>query len=459
MDLKIAIIGGGISGLAAGYELLESGENDFCILEAQARPGGVIATGLRGEYLLEFGPDMLLPHPPAAIELARALGLGSDLQPVRINRNDTFILHANRLAALPEGWQRLAAGNIRAAISTSLLSWSTKVRMGWEFLAGGLNKRPHRTPDESVGAFLARLYGPEFVERVADPLLGAIFQLRPEEASLQALFPHIRELAAHGSVGRALWREERMRKQQGHVPAGPLSPRAGMESLIHALAQYLGPDHLWCNTGISMLTREASHYRLQLQNGIVFRCAQVILAMPAWHAAEVLPMLDAELAEALGQIRSTSVQAVYLGYRTAPDLPPGTTIMLPQGSGLGLRACTFVHRKCAGRAPEGGGLLRVALNAEEGEQADADQVLERTRKNLQTLFGLSSDPELVWMYRQKHATPRLLVGHPAHVQRVRSLAQRHPHLHLACNGLAGASVPSRIQAGREAARRVVRGLA
>ena len=173
--MRVAIIGGGIAGLATAYELEQAKRKgigvDYELFEAGSRLGGVISSTVVDGTVIERGPDSFLTEKPAALELCRELGIAGDLVPSDDAQRKTFILVRNRLVALPDGLMFLVPTKLLATALTPLFSWITKIRMGLELLHP---PRPH-TGDESVAALVRRHYGQESVDRLADPLLSGIY--------------------------------------------------------------------------------------------------------------------------------------------------------------------------------------------------------------------------------------------------------------------------------------------
>src|ERR1039458_4743526 len=136
--MRIAIIGGGIAGLAAAYELEKAraagSPIEYTLFEARERLGGSLASEIVNGAVLERGPDSFLTEKPAAAELCRELGLGAELLPSNDVARKTYILVRNRLVALPDGLMFLVPTKLIPTALTRLFSWKTKVRMGFELL-------------------------------------------------------------------------------------------------------------------------------------------------------------------------------------------------------------------------------------------------------------------------------------------------------------------------------------
>ena len=203
--MRTAIIGGGIAGLAAAYELEQARRTnktiEYTLFEARARLGGSLASEIVDGAVLERGPDSFLTEKPAAAELCRELGLGGELVPSNDADRKTYIVVRNRLIPLPDGLMFLVPTKLIPTALTRLFSLPTKIRMGLELL------RPPRPSDhdESVAALVERHFGRETVDRLADPLLSGIFGGDSAQLSARTVLPRLVEMESeYGSLTRGM---------------------------------------------------------------------------------------------------------------------------------------------------------------------------------------------------------------------------------------------------------------
>ena len=185
----VAVIGGGISGLAAAWTLHKRGV-PYLLLEAGERFGGVVRTEREQGFVIEAGPDAMLAQKPEAIALCRELGLGERLVPTNPEKRAVYVLHRGRLHPLPEGMMLAVPTRILPFLRSGLFSWPGKLRMGLDVLLPGKDG----DGDESIASFLRRRFGQEAVERLGEPLLAGIHAGDPERLSILATFPRFREL-------------------------------------------------------------------------------------------------------------------------------------------------------------------------------------------------------------------------------------------------------------------------
>ena len=198
---RVAIVGGGIAGLAAAHRLVTlEPATDVVVFEADERVGGVLQTDRIDGYLVERSADSFITNIPAGVELCRELGLADELLPTNAARRKAQIVREGRLHAVPAGFQLLTPSQIWPLVTTPLLSVGGKLRMLREaFIA-----RRADSGDESLASFAVRRFGREAYERLIQPLVGGIYTADPHQLSMRAALPKFVELEQkHGSLMRA----------------------------------------------------------------------------------------------------------------------------------------------------------------------------------------------------------------------------------------------------------------
>jgi oxygen-dependent protoporphyrinogen oxidase len=473
---RIAIIGGGISGLAAAFALEEyrraGAEFDYVLFESSARLGGVLRTEHIDGCVVEAGPDSFITEKPWAADLCSAIGLGDQL----IGSNDagrkTYILTKGRLVEMPDGLMFMVPTKILPTGLSPLFSWKTKLRMTRE-----LFHRPRAIVeqrddhDESVAAFVERHYGAEMVARLADPLLSGIYGGEAASLSVRAVLPRFAEMErTHGSLGRAMLasrRDARKKMPAGlRKPAPPMftSLKNGMQHLAETVVSRLMPSALLTSTPVHAIQREANSWVVSagLQPD---QFDAVIIALPAAAAAQVLRMAGPELSAELAAIQYSSSITVGLSYGrdVRQSLPPGFGFLVPRSEGKRLLAATFVHNKFPYRAPQDRALLRcffAGRNAEDAWTLSDEQIIGIVRTELQQILGpqitgLRADPLFARVYRWKSAMAQYGVGHLERLDRIERLRRQLPRVALAGNAYRGIGVPDCIRSGSDAAKQIV----
>lgn len=477
--MRTAIIGGGIAGLAAAYELEKAraagAPVEYTLFEARERFGGALASEVVYGAVLERGPDSFLTEKPAAAELCRELGLGAELVPSNDAARKTYILVHNRLVPLPDGLMFLVPTKLIPTALTRLFSLKTKIRMGLELLHP---PRPTGLADEAVATMVERHFGSEAVDRLADPLLSGIFGGDASQLSARTVLPALVAMEEeYGSLTRGMLAAHRKMRARakanaqanGHAPAKGkpaqrsifTAMRGGMQQLVDALVGRLNPAWLRLSTPVSALERVADGWVVEA-GGVRENYDSVILSSPAWAAGALLKPVDAELGEELSGIPYSSSITINLVYDEDQlgDLPDGFGFLVPATEGRSMLACTFVHRKFLGRTPQGKAVFRAFLGGMKQEtlmaETDADLVAT-VRRELTEILGedvLPSDekPEHTQVSRWRKAMAQYAVGHQERKERIAERVETLPGLKLAGNAYDGIGIPDCIRLGRQAAR-------
>ncbi len=457
--MRTAIIGGGVAGLAAAYELEKAGA-EYALFEGGSRLGGVISSATVAGSALEDGPDSFLTEKPAAAELCRELGLGDELIPSNDAERKTWIVVGKRLVALPDGLMFLIPTKLMPTAMSGLFSIGTKIRMGMELM---LPPRKGEA-DESVASMVERHYGAEVVDRLAGPLLSGIYGGEADQLSARAVLPKLVEMEVrHGSLTRAMLATMSARPAGAATRATFTTLRGGLQLMIDALAARVKAEAIRLKTPVRMVERVAEGWRVTTAAGSEVFDA-VIVATPAWAAAEMLGTVDAQLAEELAGIPYSSSIAVNLVYDEARlgPLPDGFGFLVPASAGRAMLACTFAHRKFLGRIAPGKAVLRAFLggvrNAALLEQPD-EVLIATARRELSEILGAQVvgphiEPEETRVSRWPRAMAQYAVGHLERMKRVRAHAGALPGLHLVGNAYDGIGISDCIRLGRKAAREI-----
>jgi oxygen-dependent protoporphyrinogen oxidase len=475
--MRTAIIGGGIAGLAAAYELEKAraagAQVEYTLFDARERLGGSLASEIVNGAVLERGPDSFLTEKPAAAELCRELGIGAELLPSNDAARKTYILVHNRLVPLPDGLMFLVPTKLIPTAFTRLFSLGTKLRMGLELLHP---PRPSGQADESVATLVERHFGAEAVDRLADPLLSGIYGGDSAQLSARAVLPRLVEMESEfGSLTRgmlAAHRKMRARaktaaQQNGQALAGArpaqrsifTSLRGGMQQLVDAIISRLDPASVRLSTPVSLLEKNADGWRLTA-DGVAENYDAVIVASPAWAAGMLLAPVDAALGEELSAIPYSSSITINLVYDEAkiPALPDGFGFLVPSSEGRVMLACTFVHRKFLGRTPPGKAVFRAFLGGMKNEAmlTESDAALVAiVRRELDEILGIEAEPEHAQVTRWRRAMAQYAVGHLERIRRIAERVATLPGLKLAGNAYDGIGIPDCIRLGRKAARELV----
>jgi len=443
----IAIIGGGISGLAAAYELERRGLS-VRLLEAGNRPGGVVSTERVDGWVIDAGPDSLLVQKPGAVALCRELGIADRLVSTLTPRT-AYVLRDGHLHPLVEGSFLGFPLKFGALARSTLFTIRGKLRMAGEVLV----PRSQGDEDESIAAFVRRRFGEEAVDYLAEPLLAGIHAGDAEQLSVRALFPRLVDAEQQsGSVLRAF----RALRVEPSPRGAFVSLPGGVGELVDALAGALRPGTVQLSSRVGEL-RRAGTYILECESGSVAARA-VILAAPAYVAGGLLRSLDTALATLCEAVPYASTATAMFGYRRDQIAHPmlGSGFVVPRVERLALLAGTWVTSKWPGRAPDGYALIRGFLGGgRDPHRLDrSDQeLIEAAREELVELLGITGEPSLTRLYRWTRQSPQYAVGHLSRVSRIEQRLAAVPGIFLTGSGFRAIGVPDCITDGREAAAR------
>ncbi len=475
LPARVAVVGGGISGLAAALHLAAARAAGRAVeahlIEGGARLGGVVYTEQVESCAIEAGPDSFLTEKPEALELAAELGIAGNVIGSNDSERRTYILHRGRLVPLPDGLQLLVPTRLLPMVTTPLVSLGEKLKM-----LGELFHRRRSVPEESVASFVTRHFGKGMVESFADPLLSGVYGGDAAQLSVRATLPRFAQMEeAHGSVIRAVRRARRNLRRAATAavnphPASPLfsTLNGGLSQMVEAIRTRLDAGSVHCGTQVTAIRcgtgpgRRA--YSVLSPGRSLPEFDAVILALPAHESARLLADLDAELAAPLAAVPYSSSVIVALGY-PAPvrkRLPPGFGFLVPRREQRRMLACTFVHSKFPGRVPPDRALLRCFLGGSRDEgvlELDDGQMAALVEQELRSILGLVETPLFLRIYRWPRAMAQYTLGHQQRVAAVKERLARHPGLYLAGNWDAGIGLSDCIRSGRAAATDCLRGLA
>ncbi len=442
MNLDVAVIGGGISGLVVAHKLASQGHR-VIVLERQVRAGGNAVSERVGGFLMEHGPSAINAMSPCATALSSSLGLDGRRVELGADIRRRYLVNGRRLHAIPL--------HPFGFLTTSYLSWRSRARVAVEALV------PRRSTgdDETVAAFWSRRFGAEFAARVVDPMVAGMFAGRAEELSMTAVFPRLLTMERrHGSITRGMIES---RRAGGRMPGGRLfSWRDGIGTLPRRLVEELGQI---VRTGCTVrgIRSVAGGFRLDCGADGTLRVRAVVVATQPHAAAALLENVDAPSANAAGMIGAPPLAVVFLGYRRrqVDHALDGVGYLTATGEGRALSGALFCSTMFSGRAPKGhvavAGYVGGA-RAPELARRQATDLIAITRAEFGDLLGVRGEPDVARVRHWTRGLPQLLVGHGDRIEALRSLPVRLPGMFVTGNYIIGPSIANCIeQAGGTAA--------
>jgi oxygen-dependent protoporphyrinogen oxidase len=458
---RVAIVGGGISGLAAANRIREIDPTvELTLYEAGNGWGGVLQTERREGWLIERSADMFTTREPWALDLCRRVGLADELIETDARYRRAFVVCRGKLVPVPDGFTLMSPAKVWPIVATSLLSLPGKLRLACEFFT----PRKVDEADESLKSFVVRRFGREAFDRLIQPLIGGIYTADPARLSMQATLPQFVELERRwGSLIRG------MRRSKGTGSKGQgtgarygqfLAPREGMQRLVDAIVARLPPESLRLNASVERIEAgDGWKVFVRGKNGAE-QFDELIIAAPGAVSSRLLANVDTELASLIGRIPYAGCAVAILGVRRDQIAHPldGFGFVVPAIENRRIIAGSMASVKFPGRAPEGKVLLRVfvggALQPELGELPD-EKIRGIVGEELRDLIGLRGEPEFCEVARWPGMMPQYHVGHLDLVRQIEERAAKIGHFALAGNAYRGVGLPFCVRSGEAAAERVM----
>ena len=470
---EVVVVGGGISGLASAYYLLKEARVagipvNVTLVEKETRVGGRIITEKVDGFTIEGGPDCFLRQKPWAAELVRELGMGDELVGTNDERRKVFVLNKGKLTPLPDGVMLIVPTRIWPFVTSSLLSWSGKIRMGMDLVIPAYKNGK----DESIASFVRRRLGNEALEKIAEPLLSGIHVSDPEEQSLLATFPRFRILEEkYGNLifGMLEARKAARNPTMTAAASGPnsifITMKSGlvtfMEALFSSIIEYGGQ----VKTGIeiSKINKNDAGYSIQTSKGNNLHADVIVLASPSNITADLVRSFAQQLSDRLLSIEYVSTATVSLVYREAEigNALNGFGFVVPRGENRRISACTWTSTKFNNRAPESYAMIRCFVGGpgkEEDVDLDDSSMLAIVQNEVKDLMGIAVEPVLTRIYRWHKGNPQYKVGHLDRVAEIYSLCSEFDGLFVTGSSYGGIGLPDCVRQGKETAQKVIKQL-
>lgn len=458
---QIAVVGGGIAGLATAYYLQkEINEKQLPyrikLFEASDRLGGKINTVKKDGYVIERGPDSILARKKSAARLIQEVGLEED---ITYNASgQSYILVKGKLHKMPSGSFMGIPTQVGPFLFSGLFSPIGKLRAAGDFV----RTKSKAQEDQSLGEFFRRRLGDEVVENLIEPLLSGIYAGDIDDLSLMATFPNFYYLEQkHGSLIKGLKESmPKKKKTKGNKkPSMFLTLKGGLSSLVDAVANQLEQDTIQLNTSVDHIEKKDNGYNLLLGNQDVFQADSIVLATPHFISQKILSQYD--FMQPLKEMSATSVANVALAFDKSAikqDID-GTGFVVSRNSDFRITACTWTHKKWAHAAPNDKVLLRLYVGKpgdQEVVSLSDEEITDIALKDLNKTMNITQKPEFTVITRWKNAMPQYSVGHKQRMETIESeLAHHLPGVYLAGGSYKGIGVPDCIDQGEEAVKKIL----
>jgi oxygen-dependent protoporphyrinogen oxidase len=459
MMKRVAIIGGGVAGLAAAYELARLARHGASVqgvlFEASTRLGGIVETVREGGFVIECGPDAWVTEKPWARELAEELGLGDEVMASNDAGRKTYVLIDRKLRAMPDGMRMMVPADLDALDGSEL--FSAEAKQAYRDEAGRAEELRTNAPneDESVADFVRRHFGDEVVEKIGTPLLSGVFGGDATKLSVRAVMaPFVAMEREEGSLVAAL---------QSRAVAAKPSPvfttlRSGIGTLMDRMIAAIPQDWVRLAAEVRFVSYEDEGWLVGTARGVE-RFDAVMMAAPINVAGSLLGPVDEQVAH-LMEMEASSAVVVGFGFADAASftVPAGFGFLVPPGSDNLLLACTFVDQKFDDRVPQGGRLLRAFFGGKAAERmmrCGNDETAAVARMELARILGPLPEPQMTVVRRWPRSLPQYGIGHLVRMKELDERVGALDGLWLLGNGYRGVGLPDLIRDARAAARRVV----
>ncbi|MBR5244300.1 MAG: protoporphyrinogen oxidase [Thermoguttaceae bacterium] len=464
---RVAVLGGGISGLAAAWRLSKiAPELDVVLWEKTGRVGGVIGSKKIDGFHLEASVDNFITTVPWALDLCKELGFENELTSTNNRYRRTFVVRKRRLFPLPDGFMTMAPTKLYPMATTPLLSPFGKLRCALELIL----PRRRSQDEESIAAFVTRRLGREAFERLVEPLVGGIYGGDASRLSLQATLPRFAEMERKDrsliwSMKKSQKKAKRVKREEesGARYSFFLTLNCGMEELPRRLAERLEAE----NRARVELNREAVRlekapdggWLLTDSTGKTERFDAVLCATPSDAAGELFRSVAPITSEVCAQTERTGTAIVHLAFRNEQVKRPvaGMGFVVPPSEGNGLLAGSFSSFKYPSRAPEGTTLLRIFVGGARSPDSltiPESELTARVLAETRALLGVEGEPLMTDVARFPNAMPQYYLGRLDAIRRLREELAATPTLALAGNALEGVGLPACVKSGNDAADKI-----
>jgi protoporphyrinogen/coproporphyrinogen III oxidase len=449
-DVKVAVIGAGVTGLCAGYYLAEAlGQDNVVILEAADRVGGTTGTDESDGYSVDWASNGFLSREPATLKWIDDLGLTDELVEADENAAHRFIYKNKRLVEVVGPPKFFFA---------PLLSPKGRLRLMCEPLIPGKKD----DTEESVWAFGARRIGREAADTMVGPMVSGIFGGDAHQLSLAHCFPRMAAMERkHGSLTRAL-----LAKRMGGTSASPLGPSGVLTSFPSGIgylpkkAQEALTDCMRLGTSVDTIQKSEGGYSIRTADGTAVEAEAVVVATPSPAASSMTEPLDSALSQELAKIPYADIAVVCTGYprdAVKRDMN-GFGFLVPRTQDLRVLGCIWTSSIFPTQAPEGHVLLRTMYGGFTDPEAvplSDKSLVQYVEREVHPLLGIDGSPAFSRVFKHRKGIPQYLLGHGKHLAVIEDAEDRLPGLVLAGNAYRGIGLNDCVVSAHRAVDRVL----
>lgn len=447
---RVAVVGGGVTGLCTAFYLARRfGRDQVVLVERAGLVGGQTRTSRTDGFVNDWGPSGFLDREPLTLKWVADLGLSADLVRARAAAARRFIMRGGSLREIPL--------SPPAFLASSILSLPGRLRVLAEPLV-----RTKTSETESLWEFAARRIGTEAADFLIDPMASGVFGGDAKALSLAACFPRMAEMERdYGSLFNALMARRKDKQRAGPAgPAGVLTSFAAGIGHLPEQAAVRSAFETRTDSAITRIRKTGDGFALEVESGGELNCRSLVLALPAYAAAAVVRDLDRDLAAVLRDIPYAGMTVICAGYRrekVGHDLD-GFGFLVPRTEGLRMLGCIWTSSVFEHRAPDGWVQLRSLVGGatDPGAVNLSDrELLASFRRDAGRVLRIDSDPEFLEIHRWPLAIPQYTPGHLARMRSVQAAEGRHRGLVLAGNAYRGVGLNDCVVSAHRAVERIL----
>ncbi|WP_462412980.1 protoporphyrinogen oxidase [Neobacillus sp. Marseille-QA0830] len=452
------VIGGGITGLSALYELQKwkkttGADIRLVLIEASHKLGGKIRTVKQKGFVMEAGADSIVARKMESSPLIEELGLQNEVVYNATGRS--FIYIDGELKPIPEDAVFGIPASIESLVSSTLISAEGKVAALKDFYT----KNETFTKNDSIGAFLEHFLGKEIVEKQIAPVLSGVYSGNLHDLTIASTLPYLLDYKnQYGSIIKGL-EENKQRFKGGERKF--LSFKNGLDSLIEAFEEKLDEAEIFKNTKVNKILKTDKNYQVYLSNHDVIEADTIILSIP--HTSTEGLLDDSELQTEFSGLKNSSLISVYLGFDVPDSILPadGTGFITANTDELSCNACTWTSRKWEHTSRSGNLLVRLFYKSSHPafaklKEMNHQELLGAALEDIHKSFGLNAQPVVSEITKWTNQMPNYLITHPKSVEALESkMAVSYPGIVLAGSSYYGVGIPNCIENGIISAKKII----
>ncbi len=437
----VVIVGGGISGLTAlHYVKSRRTELSVRLFEADKRLGGTVGTDHTDGYSLDWGPNGFLDREPLTLQLVEELGLGQQLERANANVSNRFILRLGKLRSVPMSPPKF--------LTSDILSWPGKLRV----LKEPFSAKAPEGVDESIYNFGKRRIGREAADYLIQPMVSGVYGGVASRMSLRACFPIMHEMESqYGSLFKAMIAKMKQAKREGKKSGGPSGPggwltsfKGGLSRITDELGTRYASD-ITLDKQVRSVSKKADSSVVRFADSSEIEARELILAIPSNHAAAVTSGLSTDLSKTLAAIPYAPIAVVCFGYdaKNVRGNLDGFGFLVPSKERKVILGSIWTSSIFSDRAPHGKVQFRTMVGGDgdhESAKLSDGELISLVKRDLDSIIGLSGEPELVKIYRWEYGIPQYHIGHLDRMQVIERELRAIGGLHLTGNAYYGISL-------------------